>query len=123
VAEGAGSIGTVIVDGAGSKLNAGETLGVGIDFDLQTAGGTGTINVKNGGEIVADEILIGGNGFLGGNGSVTGNITNHGGTLGAGFSPGTLNIFGDITQESGNFEVEIAGLVPGQFDVFMLMGP
>jgi T5SS/PEP-CTERM-associated repeat protein len=122
VAEGASSIGTVIVDGAGSKLNAGEILGIGIDFDLEAAGGTGTVNVKNGGEIIADEIHIGGNGFLGGNGSVTGDLINHGGTLGAGLSPGTLNIFGDITQETGILEVEIAGLAAGQFDVFNVGG-
>jgi T5SS/PEP-CTERM-associated repeat protein len=122
VAEGTGSVGTVIVDGAGSKLNAGEILGIGIDFDLSTPGGTGTVNVKNGGAIEAGEIHIGENGFLGGNGSVTGDIVNHGGTLGAGLSPGTINIFGNITQETGNFEVEIVGLAPGQFDIFNVDG-
>jgi hypothetical protein len=53
---------------------------------------------------------------------VTGNIHNNGGTIAAGLSPGTLNIFGDITQTASNFEVEIAGLAPGQFDIFNVDG-
>jgi T5SS/PEP-CTERM-associated repeat protein len=122
VAEAEGSVGTVVVDGTGSKLNAGETLAIGYQFDLANPGGTGTVSVRNGGAIEATDIHISSNGFLGGNGSVTGNIHNNGGTIAAGLSPGTLNIIGDITQTAGNFEVEIAGLAPGQFDIFNVDG-
>jgi T5SS/PEP-CTERM-associated repeat protein len=122
VAEAVGSVGTVVVDGAGSKLDAGETLAIGYQFGLVNPGGTGTVSVRNGGAIEATDIHISSNGFLGGNGTVTGNIHNNGGTIAAGLSPGTLNIFGDITQTAGNFEVEIAGLAPGQFDIFNVDG-
>jgi len=122
VAEAPGSVGTVVVDGAGSKLDAGETLAIGYQFGLANPGGTGTVNVRNGGAIEATDIYISPNGFLGGNGSVTGNIHNNGGTLAPGLSPGTLNVFGDITQTAGHFEVEIAGLAPGQFDIFNVDG-
>jgi T5SS/PEP-CTERM-associated repeat protein len=122
VGEGAGSVGTVIIDGAGSRLNAGNTLGIGIDFDNSTAGGTGTVRIRNGGEIIANEVHLGSNGFLRGSGSVIGDVINHGGVIAPGESPGTLNIFGDLTQEEGVLEVEIAGLGAGQFDVFNVDG-
>ena len=98
----------MIVDGAGSKLDAGETLAIGYQFDLANPGGTGTVSVRNGGAIESTDIHISSNDFLGGNGSVTGHIHNNGGTIAAGLSPGTLNIVGDTTQTAGNFEVEIS---------------
>ena len=71
-------------------------------------GGTGTVSVRNGGEIEASEILISYNGSLGENGTIRGNVTNNGGATAAGNSPGTLNIVGGYTQNDGFLEVEIA---------------
>jgi T5SS/PEP-CTERM-associated repeat protein len=122
VAEAVGSVGTVVVDGATSTLDAGELLAIGYNFDQMTVGGTGTVSVRNGGEVEASEILISSNGALGGNGTVRGNVTNNGGAIAAGNSPGTLNIVGGYTQNDGFLEVEIAGLAPGQFDVYNIDG-
>ena len=122
VAQGAGSVGTLIVDGAGSSLDAGNILGVGLDFDLATSGGTGTVSVRDGGVIRAAETYIGANGFLGGNGTIGGSIFNLGGTVGPGLSPGVLTIDGDYVQDAGVLLIEIAGLLPGQFDVLVVDG-
>lgn len=70
----------MIVDGAGSELNAGSLLAVGLGYDL-TDGGTGTVSVRNGGVVRAAETRLGANGFLGGNGTVVGNVVSQGGTV------------------------------------------
>jgi len=122
VAEGADSIGTLIVDGPGSRLDAGNYLGVGIKFDLATSSGTGTVSVRNGGVIKAAETYIGSNGFLGGNGTIESSIFNLGGTVDPGLSPGVLTIDGDYTQSDGVMHIEIAGLLTGQHDVLVVDG-
>ena len=127
VAERAGGTGIVTVDGTGQTrqtlLDAGELLAIGYrDVSTGEVGGTGAVSVRNGGVVEATDVVISPTGFLGGNGTVRGNITNNGGTMAAGLSPGTLNIVGDYTQNDGFLEVEIAGLVPGEFDVYSIDG-
>ncbi|MFO1058721.1 MAG: PEP-CTERM sorting domain-containing protein [Dongiaceae bacterium] len=122
VAQAPGSVGTVIVDGAASKLNAGALLAIGTDFDLASPGGTGTVSVRNGGVIQASQTVIGANGFLGGNGTIVGDVANDGGTVSPGLSPGRLTIDGNYVQNAGQLDIEIAGLAPGQFDVLDVTG-
>lgn len=122
VASGTGSVGTVIVNGAGSELDSGNLLAIGLDFNLNDSGGTGTVSVRNGGAIRATETYIGDDGFLGGNGTIFGSVFNQGGTVDPGLSPGHLAIDGDFIQEDGVLEIEIAGLLAGQFDVLTVSG-
>ena len=51
--------------------------------------------------------------FLGGTDPIEGDVTNDGGTVGPGNSPGILPIDGDYTQNSGELVIELAGLTPG----------
>jgi len=121
VAQAPSSIGTVIVDGAGSELDAGSFLAVGLDFDM-TDGGTGTVSVRNGGVVRAAETRLGANGFLGANGTVVGDVVNQGGTVAPGLSPGTLTIDGNFVFETGILELEIGGSGVGEYDVLNVLG-
>jgi fibronectin-binding autotransporter adhesin len=116
-----GSSGTLTVTGAGSRLNMGAFLGVGRDIN-DNAGGTGTLNVLNGGVVQATAVHIGTTGTVTGNGTIDGTVTNDG-TIMPGTSPGTLNITGDLVLSGDSILImEIAGTAPGQFDVIAIGG-
>ena len=103
----------ILVDGVGSELTANQVfLGVGLAASTtpnfsSSNHGTGTLDVRNGGEVVAN-LFIGSGGTLQGNGTITGNVVSTG-SVAPGNSPGTLNIDGDFTQTGGELEIEIAG--------------
>ena len=116
------------VDGIGTEFHARGILHVGNQ-------GQGSVEVSNGGKIVADtaveinglEVIYGGTASIGANsvlqspqvnvgnyghlvgtGIVIGNVRNLGGYVAPGFSPGTLNIQGDYLQETnGILDIEI----------------
>lgn len=113
------STGTVNVTGTGSEWQAGSDLFIGtdVDFGTRTAignGGQGTVNVANGGTLVAGEIFNGARGTItGGGGTIIGNITNSaGGTIAAGNSPGLMSVLGDTALlGGGTMEIELGGTV------------
>jgi hypothetical protein len=74
-------------------------------------------------------LTVGPGGTLQGNGVIFGNVNVAGGTsnfdparIFPGFSPGTLTIDGDYEQHGGLLGIEIAGTVPGEFDVLKVTG-
>lgn len=73
---------------------------------------------------VADQVTLLAGGRLSGEGEIAGDVTNAGGTLAPGSSPGTLSIEGDYTQEaSSSLVIEIAGQDAGtQHDVLSVTG-
>jgi hypothetical protein len=80
------------------------------------------LNQSNGGTVnINNKLHAGGgavnvaSGTLGGGGTVGGNVSNTGGTVGPGNSPGILTIDGNYTQSAGGtLALEIGGLVPGE---------
>lgn len=76
--------------------------------------GTALISVRETGSINAD-IVLGTGGTLMGTGSVGGSVSNFGGTIRPGFSPGTLHIDGDYTDVGGHIEIEIGGPTNSDF--------
>ena len=85
--------------------------------------GSGTLNINNdlntgGGSVVVVA------GVLSGSGTVAGDLTNTGGTVAPGNSPGVLEIAGDYAQSAdGSLLVEIAGTDPGsEFDMLQVDG-
>jgi T5SS/PEP-CTERM-associated repeat protein len=107
-----GSVGTVNVTGSESVLKAGGFLLVGTNrINPTRLGGTGVVNVANGGTIQAGSIVIGPRGTLtGGGGTVIGNVTNAAGVIAPGNSPGVLNVLGNVTlAPAGTVEIELAG--------------
>ena len=81
----------------------------------------GSVVVGAGGLLDVDEIVVHG-GLLAAHGG--GIVTNIGGTVPPGFSPGVATINGDYTQESGGtLEIEIGGVIPGdEHDVLNVTG-
>lgn len=116
-----GGNGIAVVRGTNSLLNGGAFVGVGIATDRVTNAGTGTLTVRDGGVVQADQIRIGDGGLLNGNGTVIGAVVNAGGIIAPGNSPGTLTIQGSL-QSHGLIEIQVAGLRPGQFDVLNVLG-
>ena len=121
-----------IVDGTGSLIDAGTLFVLGQVLTPATsnetiidkgAGQFAELVVKNGGVVMADNILIGLNGTVNGNGgTLQGSVENRG-TLAPGESPGTINIVGDFIQTSdGKLIIEIAGIGAGQFDILEVSG-
>ena len=83
-----------------------------IDGRLEIAGaGTGFVSVRDGGMLVADQVMVNAGGRLGGDGTVTANVNVAGGIVGPGNSPGTLTIIGDLIVDSGVLELEIGDLL------------
>jgi hypothetical protein len=97
--------------------------------------GTLTIDRNNGTASVGDDLIenpgqlaITSNGTLSGTGTIHAEVVVPGGTdlfggqIQPGNSPGTLTIDGDYEQDGGLLGIEMAGTLPGQFDVLAVTG-
>jgi hypothetical protein len=75
-----------------------------------------------GGSIVGDFNLSGG--VLKGSGTINGNMTVSGGTLAVGYSPGSLNVTGNLNLNSASvLNIELGGTTPGSgYDVINVSG-
>lgn len=99
--------GTLLVDQSGLVNAAGANVLVGggasgTNFD------SATMTVKNGGNVIANNVFVNQNGLLNGaGGTITGDVTLNGGTLSPGNSPGTMTILGDLSLLSGQLDLEI----------------
>jgi hypothetical protein len=92
-------------------LQAGSALLIGTDRVNPTRpGGTGVVNVANGGMVQAATIGIGPRGTLtGGGGTVIGNVFNAG-VIAPGKSPGILSVLGNVTlRPTGTVNIELGG--------------
>jgi hypothetical protein len=87
-----------------------------------TKTGSGTMAINNalntgGGSIVVSA------GALGGSGEIVGDLTNNGGTVAPGTSPGKLSVAGNYLQTSGSLLIEIDGTTAeSQYDVLDVTG-
>jgi hypothetical protein len=80
----------------------------------------GTLDVPADREVTADAIEVGVNGALTGDGTVVATVTNDGGFVRPGTSPGMLTIDGDYTQlDDGTLEAEVE---PGDHDLLVVTG-
>jgi len=74
-------------------------------------------------EISSEGLFIAGDGRLNGDGLITASSVFNAGTVAPGNSPGLLTIAGDYTQEaSGILEIEISGILSGEYDVLSVFG-
>lgn len=115
--------------GAGSQVTVtGDTLvGIGLNGsslpDATASHGTATLTIAGGGTLNANGgLFIGAGGTVGGSGTIVGNVSNFGGTVAPGQSPGTLTIDGNLTMEGGLIRIEVAGTGLGQYDVLNVLG-
>lgn len=99
-----GAVGSLTVSDSAS-VNAGHLLGVAHDGANDT-GGIGTVMIGSDASVKAPDIHLGSMGVIGGVGTLVGNVTNHGGLISPGLSPGELTIVGDYSG-SGQFLLEI----------------
>lgn len=104
----------VLVEGAGSLLDAGRYITIGRALGSDAGGGTATVTVRDGGTLAAGLILIGPHGTVNGHdGILAGLVENHG-TIAPGNSPGILHVQGDLVlADDGLLVLEIGGSVPG----------
>lgn len=118
-----GGQGYLLIDN-GASVDGGSFVGIGTNSPTGTsAGGIGTVELLNGGQIQAGAVSIGDLGSLRMNGgSITGNLTMSGGVMLLGSSPGTGSIFGDFTMTGGVLDIEIGGTTGGLFDVLNIFG-
>ncbi len=125
---------TVLVDGAGSLLDGGAAVSVGEHYEFDpvtgiyfrngTAGGSSVLTVRNGGRVIATDLLVGLAGTLNGSGgTIEAMVENHG-LVDVGQSPGVMNIEGDFTQGAdGRLLIEIGGTAAGsEYDVLNVSG-
>lgn len=135
-----GALGSIEVDGAGSRWRAN---GLGIAGSTVSAGGgTGSARIADGGvfdaaggrvavwangtleldggSVLAQSVDV--RGVLEGDGSIVADVTNAG-RIAPGQSPGLIGIDGDYTQTAaGVFEIEIQGAAEGEFDRIEISG-
>ena len=108
---------TILVQGAGSRLDAGSNdilVGIATNKSAAATHGTAELNVRDG-AMVSGNVFLGAGGTLKGDGTISGNVTNNGGTVSPGNSPGTLHVTGNYAQTGGVMVIEIAG--PSVFDM------
>jgi len=120
-----GGTGIVQVIGSGSSITTFDKVIVGSPLQLSGGGfSNGSLVVANGASINAGGgVYIGQGGVLGGDGTINGNLTNDGGVVSMGNSPGTLTVNGDYSQLADSIlEVEINGNDTGEFDVLNVLG-
>lgn len=124
-----GSHGTVLVSGPGSELDVASIIRVGLGFNATTGlddpGGVGTLTVGDGGLVRAGEIRVGAGSTINGNGgTLQANVSNLGGTISPGASPGVLTVDGDYSQSAGaTLVMELAGTVLGtEYDHLAITG-
>ncbi len=86
-------------------------------------GSAGTLSVGSGSTLSAPALTLTG-GTLSGNGTVAAPVTNSGGEVRPGSSPGVLSIAGNYSQGSaGTLTVDVAGTTPGAgYDVLSVAG-
>jgi hypothetical protein len=130
--ETAGQRGTVNQSGGAVTLNDftpqpfQATLGQSLNID-PFGHGLGVYNLS-GGSLSAETVLVGGGDFnmTGGTFSATnfmGDLTQAGGTLSPGASPGTMTVTGDYSLNSGDLFIELDGLAAGtQYDQLIVTG-
>jgi len=143
------SKGTIVVDGAASRLHAAR-LSIGGSTDKP--GGAGQVTLTNGGELTASAsvklwangaidvtggsatvgaaspaavpgaLRINSGGSLLGFGTVTGNVLNAGGVVAPGGDPGTLAIHGNFEQDAGLLPIHISAATSGSYDSLSVSG-
>ena len=111
-----GTTGRLLIDGPGSTLVAGDSVGIATNATLtdadpanNIAAGVGHVTVKNGGRLEATfGTYLGVGGSLDGDGTILGGVYLYGGSLMPGNSPGDLTVIGDVSVvEGGVIELEI----------------
>jgi uncharacterized repeat protein (TIGR01451 family) len=87
---------------------------------VQNAGATWL----SGGNLTKSGALVFNGGTLGGKGTITGTVSNIGGTVLPGSSPGILRVAGDYTQgPTGTLNIELGGVISGtQYDLLDVTG-
>lgn len=116
--------------GSGAFTQTGGTHTVSGTMTLATNPGSGGTYTLSAGKLDAANIIVNAGGtfnFNGGTlavGTFIGNLTNDGGKLAPGNSPGTTNITGDYTQSAaGTYAVELSGLLAGtEYDQLNVSG-
>jgi T5SS/PEP-CTERM-associated repeat protein len=99
--------GTMLVDQSATVNAVGANILVGGGLSgLNTD--PGTLTVRNGASVTANNVQVNQNGLLDGNGTINGNVSLNGGTLSPGNSPGTMTINGNLSLLSGILNLEIA---------------
>jgi len=105
IASNTGSTGTVVVEGTDTGWSIVDQLFLGGDED--SIGGEGSLTIREGAFVLADETTIGEFGLLAGDGELRSDVVNAG-RVSPGQSPGTLTIDGDFTQlSSGTLLLEV----------------
>jgi T5SS/PEP-CTERM-associated repeat protein len=115
--------GTATIDGTDSRLMVGGDFFVG-------GTGIGTLSITNGGGVsVAGTMYVGPSGIVKGNSTLTANVSNQGGIVAPGLSPGPLHITGNYSQASssqaiiGELQIELGGTTPGvNYDQLLVSG-
>ncbi len=109
--------GSLTISGAGSKLSVGGGVFIGALLSKGGISGSGTVTVRDGGELTASHVDVGQGGILNGNGTITANVITDGGIIAPGNSPGTLTINGDFTLANGMLMLETEGGISDLLDV------
>lgn len=118
---GSNSVGILQINGALSNFQTSQDVIIGAGQG-QGTDTTGLVSL-DGGTLVAPNVTIGQGGIVSGNGTINANIDlQAGGLLGVGFSPGSIEIGGNLSLTGGLLEIEVAGLADGLFDYINVLG-
>ncbi|MBX3412187.1 MAG: PEP-CTERM sorting domain-containing protein [Pirellulales bacterium] len=117
-----GGAGSVQVD-EDSRLNVGQRIHLHQGGTLQlTDGGVAVVGALPL-TLLDNTLHVGIDGTLSGSGTILGDVLVDGGVVSPGFSPGKLDVVGNYLQGSfGSLDLEIGGLLPGQYDQLSVTG-
>ena len=111
--------GLINLQGSGSKLTVTTSLIVGI---TGATAKSAVLTIGMGSSVVSPFTTLEPSGLIDGKGILTGKLTNAGGIVAPGNSPGTLEIDGDFEQTAGELEIQAAGLQSGDYDQLITTG-
>jgi fibronectin-binding autotransporter adhesin len=116
-----GSLATLLVEDAGSVLEASDFIQIGTNAGTGSTAAVAT--VRDGGTLRAPEVRLLRGGILTGRGGVLdGTLLVNGGLLAPGASPGRLTIDRDLRIAGGTVEIEIGGAGAAERDVLSILG-
>ncbi len=116
-----GGAGNIVSGGAGNRPTLGDHAAVNAapvsSFFMQAGGETDLTSI-----VLSGDVTLNG-GVLSGSGLVVGSLTNDGGFLSPGNSPGAITVAGGFTQNaSGTLVLDVAGGEAGEFDQVRVAG-
>lgn len=113
----ADSVAVLRVAGDGSSVDVGDGF---VIVGAASRQGVGLVQLDGG--AIAGNVFVDDHGLLAGNGAIAGDLYVAGGIVGPGFSPGRIDVLGDLKMSDGLLDFQFSGFGADQYDHLNVLG-